>query len=366
LYFWISERELKYREALDYFFNKVYRKGDTVLLVVKNQVFEVTHKEEIARAIIWLQKMVIQIAVEFRSDRLDIVRFVERLLREYENELRKRSPNITKLEMLRQQLQFHLDSSWQQFKYKHLISNSKQLMDLAEALKNVKHEKWGLVFYQENAFPHLDLHKMRNRFDREGFERETAKLKTLITLFKMKTKLPDFSFYNLKNVKEAFANEETTFHVLWMDTKTNLEYESKNLEVENVYSGWMETFKGISNVTGGKVMRANKLKESLEKIVEREDIYYRITYAPTKGKKKKRKIEVQIKNNDKEIKIFHVNRIKLTPQHREPIIMKPYYNGQKFLQINNKNKKNSFKFIRIRYTSIIHQTNSSFIEPTHH
>ena len=314
LYFWISERELKYREALDYFFTKVYRKGDAALLKVKNQVFKVTVKEDISPALLWLQKLVIQIAAEFRSDRRHIVRFIENLFKEYKDELHKPFPNITKLKMLRQQLRFHLDSSWKQFQYKHLISNSKQLVDLAGVLKDVKHEKWGLVFYQENAFPHLDLYKIGDRLNRQGFQNETSKMRALITFFRLKTRLPDFSFFNLKNVKEAFANEETTFHVLWMDTKTNLEYESRNLEVGNVYSGWMETFIGISNVTGGEVIRANKLKESLERIVEREDIYYRITYAPAKRGKKNRKIKVQIKNKDKGIKVFHVNRIELTPR----------------------------------------------------
>jgi len=309
LYFWISERELKYRDALDYFFEKVYRDGDDVLMVVKNRAFKITRGEEIAPARLELEKAVEKTSVDSQADTRFAIRQVGGLFDDYLRELWRIRPDIDKLKMIRRQTEFNLNASWQEFQYKHLVSNGNQLAALADELMNMDAEKWSLVFYQENVFPHFDFHKVSHRLDREGLEHETGKMKKLIATFKLKTKLPNFSFFNLEKIKQAFINGETTFHVLWMNSKNRLNIESRVFDMENVYAGWLETFKGISRVTGGEVINANKLKESLEKIVEREDIYYRLTYAPAEAQNAKRKIEVKVKTPG--VIVTHLTGIRL-------------------------------------------------------
>lgn len=312
LYFWISERELKYRDALDYFFDKVYGNGDTALLVVKDRVFEITRPEDITPALTWLNKIVIGRTMDFQADTRHTLRLVGRLFSEYLETLHNRRPEIEKLRLLRGQIEFHLNASWQEFQYKHLISNSQKLLALADELKHVDIEKWGMIFYQKNVFPHFDLHKVSHNLAKEGMESETMKMKKLITFFKMKTKIPNHSFFNLEKIEQAFVNGDTTFHVLWMSSKNMMRIESPMFDMEEVYAGWMETFKGISKVTGGEVLNANKLKKTLEKLVEREDIYYRLTYAPAdlaEGQRANRKLEIKVNGNG--INVIHLNRIKL-------------------------------------------------------
>ncbi len=312
LYFWISERELKYRDALDYFFEKVYNNGDTALLVVKNKVFEITRLEDITPGLEWLNKLVIGQTMDSQADIRYTIRLVGRLFQEYMQALHNRRPDIEKLRLLRNQIEFHLNASWQECQYKRLISNGKNLLALANELKHINIEKWGMVFYQKNVFPHFDLHKISRNLEKEGMESETMKMKKLITAFKIKTKIPNHSFFNMEKIEQAFVNGDTTFHVLWMSSKNRMQIESPTFEMEEVYAGWMETFKGISKVTGGEILNANKLKKTLEKLVEREDIYYRLTYAPAElaqGQRANRKLEVKVNGNG--IKVIHLNRIKL-------------------------------------------------------
>lgn len=312
LYFWISERELKYRDALDYFFEKVYGKGDTALLVVKDKLFEIARREDIAPGLKWLNKIVIERTMDVQADTRYTLRLVGRLFEEYLMTLHNRRPDIEKLRLLRGQIEFHLDASWQEFQYKHLIANGKKLLALADELKDVDIEKWGMVFYQKNVFPHFDLHKISQNLEKEGMESETMKMKKFMMSFKMKTGIPNHSFFNLEKIEQAFINGDTTFHVLWMSSKNMMRIESPTFDMEEVYAGWMETFKGISKVTGGEVINANKLKETLEKIVEREDIYYRLTYAPAdlaKGQRANRELEIKVNGNG--INVIHLNRVKL-------------------------------------------------------
>ncbi|MCP5102419.1 MAG: hypothetical protein GY950_03520 [bacterium] len=309
LYFWIAERELKYREALDYFFEKVYSDGDIVLMVIKNKAFEIRNRDQIAGALKDLNTEIKKASVDLQSGTRSTVRYVEDLYRQYIDELKKTYPDINKLERLRSQIGFHLDAAWQEFQYKNLISNNRQLLHLADALKDVDLEKWGMVFYQENVFPHFDMVKIDGTLRRDGYENEVMKMKQFMMNFRMKTRLPNFSFFNMEKIKQAFVNGETTFHVLWMNTKKTLEMESAVFEVQDVFSGWMETFKGISRVTGGEVIRANKLKETLEKVVDREDIFYRITYKPALVKDEKEKREITVKVRGDGLKVFHLKRV---------------------------------------------------------
>jgi len=149
-------------------------------------------------------------------------------------------------------------------------------------------------------------------------ESETMKMKKFMMSFKMKTGIPNHSFFDLTKIERAFVNGDTTFHVLWMNSKNMMRIESPTFDMEEVYAGWMETFKGISKVTGGEVINANKLKETLEKIVEREDIYYRLTYAPAdlaKGQRVNRELEIKVNGNG--INVIHLNRVKLKNEIKE-------------------------------------------------
>ncbi len=307
MYFWINEREMKYQEALDFFFKEVYREGDIVLVVVKNQVFQISNHEEVVPALEWLAQQISKKSKGFRSNTTRVIRIAQDLMNNYIQELQSSMPNVNRLRVLRGQVENNLNLFFQEYKYRHLVSNYKQLQALAAELKKLDHEKWVLIFFQEEAFPQFNLRKMEYKLWNIDFPRETSEMRRYLKTFNLKIKMPDHTFNRLNKVKQAFVNDEVTFHVLWMDRKNDYMMESRDMEVINVFSGWMETFKGISKVTGGEVINGNKLKESLGKIVEREDIFYKITYAPAEGTKGKRRLEIKVKRPG--VKVNHLTRV---------------------------------------------------------
>ncbi len=317
LYFWVTSRDVKYGDALDYFFDKVYTEGDQVLLVHKDKVFPIEDPSEIEPARKELTELIRHEPANFLSDYREITRTAGSIMNQYMMVLHSSAPDIEKLRRLRGELSFRMESMWTDFKYRHLLSNSNTLLALSEQLKKVNLEKWGMVFYQRNSFPQFDVHNMGARLRRIGFESETSKMRQLIQKFMLDTKIPNDSFAALKKIKHAFINGDATFHVLWMSHDDRLKYTSgaSPFRMEDVFSGWMEAFSGISKVTGGTVIRADRLKETIRKVVEIEDIYYRVTYAPRMKGKARRNIEIRVNRDD--LKLIHVKKIQLL-NYREP------------------------------------------------
>ena len=70
-----------------------------------------------------------------------------------------------------------------------------------------------------------------------------------------------------------------------IDPSEDYEYKEINTDIENSLSK-------ITKMTGGKLILSNKLEKALEKISEKEDIFYMLTYEPKDRDVKKRKIKV--------------------------------------------------------------------------
>ncbi len=311
LYFWVSDKKFDYREAMDYFFKDVYSPTDQALIIVKNEVFQVTGREDAPRAYQWLDQRFKNNVIDLGTENRITVRNIDILIEEYIREFQARNADLIRLQSIREQIQRQLRSTWQEFQYKHLVSNTRQLLALSAELKKLDMEKWGMVFYQEPVFPHFDFNRIRTRINNVPYPTELRNMMLFLAKFKREIMMPNFTFGHLKKIKRSFINGDATFHVMWLEPPKKLKIFSRYAELGNVYAGWMETFKGISKVTGGEVLRANALKKTLAKVVAREDIYYRITYAPTKMKKTKRNIKVKL--NQKGIKVYHLDRVRLTP-----------------------------------------------------
>ena len=82
------------------------------------------------------------------------------------------------------------------------------------------------------------------------------------------------------------------------------------MKLTDVYSGWDDTFRQISQSTGGEVVIGNLLKRSLKLVADREDIFYRLTYRPSDIKNEKRKINIT--SHIKNLNIIHESKIKVS------------------------------------------------------
>lgn len=314
MYFWIMERRVKFRESLDYFFNNVYRDGDLVLMAVNNKAIKVTESGDIPEALTRLEGEVVRVCNEQTQWLESTARQLSRGYGEYAREALGNAPDLERLKTLRMQLRGWIEGAWQQFRYKFLTGNTTKLLALADSLKSVGLEKWGIVYYQQNVFPLFDSKRMEDELrpyadsDLELAE-EKSKMLAMIRPYIIRFSKPPTSLKHIKAIQQAFIRSEATFHLMMPDSYARLDEDARSLVLRDVYSDWKETFRQITVATGGEVIGGNILKASLQKVVEREDIYYRLTYRPRNADKEKRKIRIEARQKD--VKLFHVSRVKV-------------------------------------------------------
>jgi hypothetical protein len=309
LYFWIQERHVKYRESLDYFFENIFREGDMVIFAINNKAIKVTKLEEVPNAIDELEKEVQINSETWKRWIEETVRRQQNAFNVYLEELQERIPNPQKLETYRGIIAAEIQSTWTQYRYKYLSSNTAKLYALADSLKSFPIEKWGIVYFQHTPFPLFDSAKVDVAITRYS-RFEAIKMAQLLHPYVLKTKMPPAPQTHIKPIQQAFISANSTFHLLLPNVRTRLDIISDHIKLNDVYSGWQDTFREITLATGGEIIIGNLLKTSLQKAVDREDIFYRFTYRPHILDKEKRKIKIN--STVKGLKIFHVSKVKVT------------------------------------------------------
>ncbi len=305
LYFWVTHHKAEYKKMLDYFFDNIYSEGDRVLLALKNQVFDIKNNDDIWSARDDLESELEKLSTDIQADLRAAVNRMDGLIREISLTAGMRGATRGMMRNVISELKFAMEVNWQEFVWKHLTSNTEQMIELAGELDDVYREKWGMVFYQQSSFPLPDLVRIPPQL---------SWLRRLVHHMLIKLRSPQHTHVYLKKIKQAYVSGDATFHVLWVSPDDTFDKRNTLFKMEKTYSGWMELFKGISKVTGGEVLKADKLEQAMEKVMAKEDIFYRITYAPRPGKKIKRKLSVKSKR--KGIKIYHQKRIRVEGQTR--------------------------------------------------
>jgi len=305
LYSWIHEPDLQYQKALSYFFNRVYREGDYALVIVENQAFRVTREEQIPRTLARVKSKIDEVTRGAKMERERLLTRVKELFRVFavqykeieEEEIRypqRYAMDKERKRRLVSQFVTNYKNLWGEYKYKRTQLNVNKLKALAASLKKVNFEKWGLVFYQHDTFPQFNSENFT--LEKQDSVRELIEMKKMLYAFSIEMNRPSGSLSVMKEIQQAFIDANATFHLLLSKVSSSRgQLESQYLKIENVYSDWQAIFRNISEATGGEVIDSTKLEESLAQVVEKEDIYYRLTYAPQITEKKVREIKVKIR-----------------------------------------------------------------------
>jgi hypothetical protein len=310
-YFWLYNPEPEHTETLDYFFKNIFRDGDYALLIIENQVFKITKGEDIQNTLTQVKTMLDQMTQRAKLEHDTMELRVERLFRDFEEKFRsiEHNPKLEGLVPARpgpsprstflNQFVEGYKRLWDEYRYKRINLNVGKLKRIAESIKRTNFEKWGLVFYQHDTFPQFDPQTLiQEKQQSFGNDRELRKMADSIS---REINRPAGSLAIIQGIKEVFIGANATFHLLLTDVPTQDPMNSRYLKMGHVYSDWKEMFRTVSEATGGKVMDGKKLNVSLAQAMEKEDIYYRLTYAPEITDKKARKIEIKCKK--KKLKI---------------------------------------------------------------
>jgi len=201
------------------------------------------------------------------------------------------------------------------YKKNYLLPDINKFYNFAEYLEKVELEKWVINFYQLERFPKL---KIKNRIainrvlsmalsdsSQEAGQNIALAMvlqRLMSSLDKEMNMADDFPVEEISNL---FLRVNATFHTIFMRSR-NVEV-SENFEYKRISADLENSLREITKKTGGELIGSNDLEKSLEKIIEKEDIFYILTYEPLDRQKNKRKIVVKLK--DKSFKLIYNNNV---------------------------------------------------------
>jgi len=317
VYFWIWQQNKSLNQALDYLFDRVYREGDTVILMLPTFSRVIHNADEVAKARKEFDHYTLEWTQRMEQDIQSTVRYIESKCEDFVPLFRSRQgiaqePEALTFKRIFDEFKSSLEMEWRSFQQRHLEANNRRLMQLAKALRSLKNEKWALVFFQQPVFP--AFHPRANlmmRFDNPDYTNQLRELaQTMIRIMNSPRNTP----LQMQAVEQAFIHAGATYELVQLDSHTEAADMSKHLVMRDVFSDWKWAFQRITRATGGRVVSDNRANRALARLVNAEDVYYRITYAPRRleaGKVRDMR-KVKIRTRDESLKVFHRERIHLS------------------------------------------------------
>lgn len=300
-------------KGIDYLFDKVLRRNDR-LMVLANKTFipeKILSDLETEKSSLknLLKK-------DSRESQLLLMRYsshLETMLKEYKSRLVAQGclygqvqPEVKCARIFREFLEkYYL--IYKEYKRNFLIPDINRYYAFAKYLDKVKIDKWVINFYQYERFLKLKLDgQLRRRIDDligalmsdlspVGNKSTVARILQK-TLLKLEMEMNVADEFPVDQISKLFMKVNTTFHTIFMRSLTpstlrDFDYKTVSSNIEN-------SLRGITKMTGGELIGSNNLEKSLEKISNKEDILYILTYEPEDEHKKKRKLKIKLKNKD--------------------------------------------------------------------
>lgn len=298
-------------KGIDSFFKKIYKKTDKIVILTPERIFNIENSREMIKSLPVL-KRVLKIYSKKAKNALHI------MLRKLESQVNQFFESYF-VDTATKVFLTNYKRIWNEYSRKYLIPDIKKFYQFADFLKNIKMDKWVIVFQQKDVFPQFKSFSRIERKIEEWITGHPTKPTTPVLeqmLERLKFEFKISYNFPLEEIKEAFFKANATFHVLLFKSFKSAQSQSQDFEFSEAVSDYENSFKTISRATGGDIVFTNKLSESLERISEKKDVHYILSYAPKETHKKKRKIKVKVKGS-KRYNIFYINRIKLNPEIEE-------------------------------------------------
>ena len=170
-----------------------------------------------------------------------------------------------------------------------------QGLEMADYLEKQDIKKWVIYFHQTGMFPQL-----KPEYDGRGgalprifaaWSRSYPWVRA--ELSRLQSELVSADGHMVKEISEYFLNTEVTFHTLLMKgiNTVFLDY----LDYKPITTNFESFMRKITDLTGGETVSSTNIEKFVNKIVEKEDVYYLLTYVPpAKSLKEKAKIKVTV------------------------------------------------------------------------
>lgn len=305
LYFWISGPRYPYQQALDYFFQRVYKPGDYVLLVLRKQVFKIGRRDDIAQVLPVFKEKLAEEEKWATAEGERFIRDLEELFKTFALKFIDNARKGLVQTKLLEDFEMRYRLIWDEYKLKRMTANVDNLKKLADSLKDLEMEKWGVVFYQSDTFPRFDTESLM--LDNPQSMTDLQRVKEIVNTFAREMRQPPTAASGLNDIQQAFLRANTTFHLMLSESSVPIQYESPYLKMDHVHSDWRGAFDSLSRATGGEVVTGKDFDKLLIQAVEKEDIYYRLTYAPPKADGEAKQVKIVTPGRD--LKLLYNRRV---------------------------------------------------------
>ncbi|NIM10707.1 MAG: hypothetical protein GTO45_01870 [Candidatus Aminicenantes bacterium] len=180
-------------------------------------------------------------------------------------------------------------------KYKDALDNYKkryaniiktQSIRMANYLKDKDMKKWVINFHQVGMFPQMKSGRDESDGGLRGKLEELSRRKPWLRmdLFELDTIFAVAEGNMVKEYSKYFLNSEVTFHTILMKGFSNVYLEYYDYKPIATEAEIM--MRRLTRMTGGEEMGSNNVQKFLDKICEKEDVYYVLTYNPGDKKSK--------------------------------------------------------------------------------
>ncbi len=316
IFFWINEPAVKVDEALDYFFNSIYREGDRVILADQRRSIEISEPAEKPAKIEGFKNGIAALSREMLIARDKFKTQIDDYFDDYLSIIRLNPEDEKTIDVARKNMLVKYTQLLYEFRLRYMKPNADSLGAMASALEPIDADKWGLIFYQHESLPLFDIEKLR--MDDRNFHLGEEGL-AAVEKANREVLAPMEAARLADSLRTRFIQANTQFHMLLLGSRQGPVDNSAStpFAVINpfpVFSNWENMFREVAETTGGETMSGDRMKEALAEVAAREDVYYVLTYAPTEGKSGGRRIDIRVGRDG--AKVIHGRRVEMeNPPH---------------------------------------------------
>jgi hypothetical protein len=272
-------------EAIDYFFQTVFRPSDRILVMTENRFLIVEANEN-------PDDLGGEIKATLKEYKVISMHNLQRVSMSLEEECQRLLDTIGDItvnpvnprDFYQSISRFyeHYLRMWIDYRDRFLVPDLDVYQALFKRIKPVQADKWAICFQQRDLFPEL---KSQGRLDRainlilEGQIDPLGQAEVQI-IRRMQRQLQE-SFSISKNfpaerLENLFLEAGVTFHLILMKAPKSLI--SLDLDLREVAEDYEDCFINISRSTGGYMTFSNKVLDALKKAAEKEDYHYLLAY----------------------------------------------------------------------------------------
>ena len=303
LVFKITEFNDQLNKGLDYLFDNLFRKNDQLLIFVNEKTFFINNLNDLSSVRDVVSKMLHDESIKAKHrlfmilDRIDTELSYTKF-----NQILAGSMAQPALEMIKFLEKYIF--IWDNYRKKYLTPSVDDYYNFARYLQKIDKEKWVINFYQIEMFPKLknsgemmqSIRALISQLQTSNRGEDVFHSRTLSTLLmKINIALSATTDFPAEEISKLFYKVNTVFHSIFIRTTKSIL--SQDLEYKRVSTNLENSFREITEKTGGALISSGNISKSVQKITEKEDILYMLTYTPQEGRKVG-KIKIVTKNPD--------------------------------------------------------------------